>query len=80
MLSGKRAKVQCRFHNLRHIVCTKMAEAGVPEATMKAIMGHMSRAMLERYSHIRKAAEVEAMAAIEARSAFSGGVSKKSPK
>jgi hypothetical protein len=29
--------------------------------------------MLERYSHIRKAAKVEAMGAIEARSAFSGG-------
>jgi len=42
------AKVQCRFHDLRHTACTKMAEAGVPEATMQAIMGHMSRAMLER--------------------------------
>jgi len=27
-----------------------MAEAGVPESTMLSIMGHMSRAMLERYS------------------------------
>jgi hypothetical protein len=32
---------------------TKMAEAGVPESTMLAIAGHMRRAMLERYSHIR---------------------------
>jgi hypothetical protein len=37
-----------------------MAEAGVPESTMLAIMGHMSRAMLERYSHIRMAAKREA--------------------
>ena len=41
---------------------------------MLAIMGHMSRAMLERYSHIRKAAKVEAMAAVKARSAFLDGV------
>jgi hypothetical protein len=34
-----------------------MAEGGVPESTMLAIMGHMSRAMLERYSHIRMAAK-----------------------
>ena len=27
-----------------------MCEAGVPESTMLARMGHMSRAMLERYS------------------------------
>jgi len=68
------AKVKCRFHDLRHTVCTKMAEAGVPESTMLAIMGHMSREMLERYSHIRHAAKREAMAAVEARSAFAVSV------
>ncbi len=31
---------------------------------MLALMGHMSRAMLERYSHIRMAAKREALAAI----------------
>jgi len=41
-----------------------MAEAGVPESTMMAIMGHMSRAMLERYSHIRMAAKREAVEAL----------------
>ena len=33
-----------------------MAEAGVPESTMMALAGHMSRAMLERYSHVGPAA------------------------
>jgi hypothetical protein len=60
-------------------VCTKMAEAGVPEATMLDIMGHMSAAMLRRYSHIRQAAKIEAMQAIESRSALSLGVPTKSP-
>jgi integrase len=57
--------VQCRFHDLRHTAATKMAEAGVPESTMLAIMGHMSRAMLERYSHIRMAAKREAVKSLE---------------
>jgi integrase len=75
----KSAGVSCRFHDLRHTVCTKMAEAGIPEATMQAIMGHVSRAMLERYSHIRKASKIDAMQAVESRS-FSGAVPKVSPK
>ena len=57
----KTAGVQCRLHDLRHTAATKMAEAGVPESTMLALMGHMSRAMLERYSHIRMAAKRTAM-------------------
>lgn len=57
----QRAGVQCRLHDLRHTAATKMAEAGVPESTMLALMGHMSRAMLERYSHIRMAAKREAV-------------------
>jgi integrase len=54
----KEAKVNCRLHDLRHTAATKMAEAGVPESTMLALMGHMSRAMLERlqpYPHGGKA-------------------------
>jgi hypothetical protein len=46
---------------------------------MKAIMGHMSRAMLERYSHIRKATKVEAIQAVDSRSAFSTQHVKESP-
>jgi integrase len=57
----KKAGIQCRLHDLRHTAATKMAEAGVPESTMLAIMGHMSRAMLERYSHIRLEAKRQAV-------------------
>jgi integrase len=72
-----KANVQCRLHDLRHTAATKMAEAGVPESTMLAIMGHMSRAMLERYSHIRMAAKRTAVQALEPRqkAADSNGVS-----
>jgi integrase len=63
----KRAGVNCRLHDLRHTAATKMAEAGVPESTMLALMGHMSRAMMERYSHIRMAAKREAVEALTIR-------------
>ena len=66
---------------MRHTVCTKMAEAGVPESTMLSIMGHMSRAMLERYSHIRMAAKREAVQALRLtpKAAFSNAVPTKVP-
>lgn len=60
----KRANVACRLHDLRHTAATKMAEAGVPESTMLSLMGHMSRAMLERYSHIRMEAKRDAVGAL----------------
>lgn len=59
--------VSCRLHDLRHTFCTRLAENGTPESTMLALMGHMSRAMLERYSHIRMAAKREAVAGVTLR-------------
>jgi integrase len=47
------ADVKGRFHDLRHSAYTKMVEAGVPEGVIMALMGHVSRAMAERYSHAR---------------------------
>jgi len=77
----ERAEVQCRLHDLRHTAATKMAEAGVPESTMLALMGHMSRAMMERYSHIRMAAKREAVEALSTQRAVgnSGTPPTKSP-
>jgi len=66
------AGVSCRLHDLRHTAATKMAEAGTPESTMLALMGHMSRAMMERYSHIRMAAKRQAVESL--------GITKKPPK
>jgi integrase len=63
----KDAGVSCRLHDLRHTFATRLAENGVPESTMLALMGHMSRSMLERYSHIRMAAKRDAMAGISLR-------------
>jgi integrase len=73
------ANVDCRLHDLRHTAATKMAEAGVPETTMLALMGHMSRAMLERYSHIRMAAKREAVEVLSTTRTKKDGVPTKVP-
>lgn len=66
-----RTGVKCRVHGLRHTFAMGLAERGTPESTMLALMGHMSRSMLERYSHIRMAAKVEAVAGISLRNVSS---------
>jgi integrase len=59
--------VRCRLHDLRHTFATRLAENGASESTMLALMGHMSRAMLERYSHIRMAAKRDAVSGVTLR-------------
>lgn len=76
------AKVSCRFHDLRHTAVTRMAEAGVPEQTMKDLVGHISEAMLRRYTHIRMEAKrraVEALSLSAPRSNQEIGVPQESP-
>ena len=46
-----------RFHDLRHQAITEMAEAGASDATIMAVVGHVDRAMMEHYSHVRMAAK-----------------------
>jgi len=38
-----------------------LAEAGVSDATLMSISGHLSRRMLEHYSHVRLQAKREAV-------------------
>ena len=42
-----------RFHDLRHHAITELAESQASDATILAIAGHVSRQMLEHYSHVR---------------------------
>jgi len=53
-----------RFHDLRHHAVTELAESGASEQTILAIAGHVSRRMLERYSHIRLEAKRNALQAL----------------
>src|SRR5215471_11960066 len=55
-----------RFHDLRHCAITQLAENGTSDSTIMAIAGHLSRRMLERYSHVRMEAKRKAMEALAA--------------
>src|SRR4030095_5017140 len=54
-----------RFHDLRHTVITELAEMGVPDHVLESISGHLSRRMLEHYSHVRIEAKRKALEALD---------------
>jgi integrase len=53
-----------RFHDLRHCAITQLAEGDTSDSTIMAIAGHVSKRMLERYSHVRMEAKRKAMGAL----------------
>ena len=55
------AGIDIRLYDCRHTMLTKLAESGASDGTIMAIAGHLSRRMLERYSHIRMKAKRAAM-------------------
>jgi Phage integrase family len=54
-------KVSCRFHDLLHTFISRLAESQASDSTVMALAGHVSRAMMERYSHIRMEAKRRAV-------------------
>jgi integrase len=57
----KKAGVECRIHDLRHHFISALAQTQTPDATIQAISGHLSRKMLEHYSHVRLEAKRRAV-------------------
>ena len=55
-----------RFHDL-HTVVTDLLEAGEPEHVIEAVTGHLSRRMLEHYSHQRLKAKGQMLSRLEER-------------
>jgi integrase len=53
-----------RFHDLRHHAITELAESQASDQTIMAIAGHVSREMLEHYSHVRLEAKRRAVEAL----------------
>jgi integrase len=54
-----------RFHDMRHSAITELAESTeASEQTILSIAGHVSRKMLEHYSHIRNEAKRKALDAL----------------
>jgi integrase len=62
----KLAGVECRIHDLRHHFISALAQTQTPDATIQAISGHLSRKMLEHYSHVRLEAKRRAVEALDA--------------
>jgi integrase len=76
------AGVKYRWHDLRHSFITRLAEnSTVSEQTLMSLAGHVSRAMLQHYSHIRNQAKQAAIATLEGpkEAIFEAGSPQKSP-
>jgi integrase len=62
-----KAGVKGRWHDNRHTLVTELAESGAGDEVIMSIAGHVSRAMLSRYSHVRMEAKRRALDEIAAR-------------
>jgi integrase len=61
------ANVVGRWHDNRHTLVTELAESGAGDEVIMTIAGHVSRARLSRYSHVRMEAKRHALDEIAAR-------------
>jgi integrase len=71
----KKSKVDCRWHDARHTFISTIGENAVSDRTIMALAGHVSKKMLERYSHIGNTAKRQAITA-----AFDSAPAKLAPK
>ncbi len=56
-----------RFHDLRHQAITELAESKASDQTIMSIAGHVSKKMLQHYSHVRMEAKRNALDALSMR-------------
>jgi len=71
------AKLKYRWHDARHTLISRLAEnPNVSEQTITSLAGHVSKRMLERYSHIRAQAKREAIETLES-AGFTGAEAQK---
>jgi integrase len=63
----EKAGVKGRWHDNRHTQVTELAESGAGDEVIMSIAGHVSRAMLSRYSHVRMEAKRRALDEIATR-------------
>ncbi len=61
-----------RFHDLRHQAITELAESKASDQTIMGIAGHVSKKMLQHYSHVRMEAKRSALEALSMRPAQTG--------
>jgi integrase len=61
----KEAKVSCRWHDMRHSFVSAIAEGQASDATIMSLAGHVSRKMMELYSHTRNEAKRAAISSLD---------------
>jgi len=54
-----------RFHDMRHTFITRLAENNVPLPVVRSMVGHMTQAVTERYTHISTNAARSAVQVLE---------------
>ena len=59
--------VKGRWHDNRHTLVNELSESGAGYEVIMSVAGHVSRAMLSRYSHVRMEAKRRALDEIAAR-------------
>ena len=60
-------QVKGRWQDNRHTLATELAESDAGDEVIMTIAGHVSRAMLSHYSHVRMEAKRRALDEIAAR-------------
>ncbi len=61
MSEEQRQAAGITFHSWRHFANSQMIEAGIPEATVRALIGHQSQAMTMNYYHAQDLARIAAV-------------------
>ena len=59
-----KARPDASYHSLRHAFVTRAIEAGVAAPIVRALVGHNTAAMTDRYTHVGEAAILEAFSKI----------------
>lgn len=60
-----KARPDASYHSLRHAFVTRAIEAGVAAPIVRALVGHNTAAMTDRYTHVGEAAILDAFAKIK---------------
>jgi hypothetical protein len=67
VLAGLRKLISGRRGTVKELVVTELSESGAGDEVIMSIAGHVSRAMLSRYSHVRMEAKRRALDEIATR-------------
>lgn len=60
----RKAGLQIRYHDLRHMVATAMVNAGYPDRVVADLLGHKSTATTRKYTHPSLAVKRQALSAV----------------